>query len=94
MNRPPLGRLIAFALALILAMGAIVVRLAILQVSRADAYQAIAFDQRVHPVALPAWRGRCTRRTSTPIRRMSWTRSRRRGAWPRRSAGTSTWTSS
>jgi cell division protein FtsI (penicillin-binding protein 3) len=67
MNPPPLGRLAALALALVVAMGAIVVRLAVLQVGRAEAFQAIAFDQRVHPIELPAWRGQIMDRAGEPL---------------------------
>ncbi|HSL15733.1 MAG TPA: penicillin-binding protein 2 [Actinomycetota bacterium] len=67
MNRPQLGRLVALALALVVAMGVIVVRLAILQVSRAGAFQAIAFDQRVHPIELAPWRGQIVDRTLEPL---------------------------
>ncbi|TMK65734.1 MAG: penicillin-binding protein 2 [Actinobacteria bacterium] len=58
MKRPPMRRLIALLAVLALAMGAIVLRLSVLQVSQARAYQSYALDQRLHTVTLPASRGR------------------------------------
>ena len=58
MKRPPMRRLIALLAVLALAMGAIVLRLSVLQVSQARAYRSYALDQRVHTVTLPASRGR------------------------------------
>jgi cell division protein FtsI (penicillin-binding protein 3) len=52
-----------FALALV----SIVVRLAVLQVSRAEAYQSEALRQRVSTVDLPAWRGSIVDRSGEPI---------------------------
>ena len=51
-------RLIALLAVLALAMGAIVLRLSVLQVSQARAYRSYALDQRLHTVTLPASRGR------------------------------------
>lgn len=51
-------RLIALLAVLALAMGAIVLRLSVLQVSQARAYRSYALDQRLHRVTLPASRGR------------------------------------
>jgi cell division protein FtsI (penicillin-binding protein 3) len=50
-------RLIALLAVLALAMGAIVLRLSVLQVSQARAYRSYALDQRLHTVTLPASRG-------------------------------------
>ncbi len=58
MNRPPMRRLIALLGALVVAMGAIVLRLTVLQVSQARAYRSYALDQRLHTFAVPASRGR------------------------------------
>ena len=58
MKRPPMRRLIALLAVLALAMGAIVLRLSVLQVSQARAYRSYALDQRLHTVTLPASRGR------------------------------------
>jgi cell division protein FtsI (penicillin-binding protein 3) len=46
---------------------AIVVRLGVLQVSRAEAYQTEAIEQRVSTVTLPAWRGRILDRSGEPL---------------------------
>ncbi len=58
MKRPPMRRLIALFAVLALAMGAIVLRLTVLQVSQARAYSSYALDQRLHTLTLPASRGR------------------------------------
>ena len=58
MKRPPMRRLIALFAVLAIAMGAIVLRLTVLQVSQARAYQSYALDQRLHTLTLPASRGR------------------------------------
>jgi cell division protein FtsI (penicillin-binding protein 3) len=55
--RPPLKRLVSLFCVMVLALAVIVVRLAVLQVSQAGAYQTKALDQRVHTVAIPAGRG-------------------------------------
>lgn len=57
MIRPPLRRLVSLFCVMVLALAVIVVRLAVLQVSQAGAYQTKALDQRVHTVAIPAGRG-------------------------------------
>ena len=58
MNRPPAGRLVAMFVAMSLALLAIFVRLASLQVSsQAGELQDRALDQRVRTVELPAGRG-------------------------------------
>lgn len=57
MIRPPLKRLVSLFCVMVLALAVIVVRLAVLQVSQAGAYQTKALDQRVHTVAIPAARG-------------------------------------
>jgi cell division protein FtsI (penicillin-binding protein 3) len=49
------------------ALVSIVVRLAVLQVSRAEAYQDEARQQRVSTVTLPAWRGRILDRSGEPL---------------------------
>jgi cell division protein FtsI (penicillin-binding protein 3) len=51
-------RLIALFAMLTLAMGAIVLRLTVLQVSQARAYRSFALEQRLHTLTVPAWRGR------------------------------------
>ncbi|HEX9122565.1 MAG TPA: penicillin-binding protein 2 [Actinomycetota bacterium] len=60
-------RLVALFASLILAFGAIVVRLAVLQVSQADAYQTKALDQRLQTVSLPATRGQILDRSGEPL---------------------------
>ena len=67
MRRPPLRRLIAMFVFFAFALLSIVVRLAVLQVSRAEAYQDEAMQQRVSTVTLPAWRGRILDRSGEPL---------------------------
>jgi cell division protein FtsI (penicillin-binding protein 3) len=66
-RRPPLRRLIAMFVFFAFALLSIVVRLAVLQVSRAEAYQDEAMQQRVSTVTLPAWRGRILDRSGEPL---------------------------
>jgi cell division protein FtsI (penicillin-binding protein 3) len=56
-------RLIALFGVLTLAMGTIVLRLTVLQVSQARAYRSFALDQRLHTLTLPASRGRVVDRS-------------------------------
>ncbi|MFB3739035.1 MAG: peptidoglycan D,D-transpeptidase FtsI family protein [Candidatus Velamenicoccus archaeovorus] len=67
MKRPPVRRLLALFLGLVLALGAIVVRLTVLQVNQADAYQTRALDQRLRSVTLPAGRGQILDRSGEPL---------------------------
>src|SRR2546425_900366 len=55
--RPPAGRLVAMLLVLVLGFVAILTRLALLQVKDAAAFQALARDQRLRDIPLPAPRG-------------------------------------
>ena len=57
MSRPPAGRLVALFALMAFALGAISVRLVVLQVSQAQELQDRAFDQRVRTIDLPAQRG-------------------------------------
>jgi cell division protein FtsI (penicillin-binding protein 3) len=56
-SRPPLGRLGALFMVLILGFTGIVVRLMFLQVRDSDAFEALAKQQRVRTIELPARRG-------------------------------------
>lgn len=67
MKRPPLRRLIALFAFFTVALASIVVRLVVLQVSRAQAYQNEAMRQRVSTVGLPAWRGRILDRSGDAL---------------------------
>jgi cell division protein FtsI (penicillin-binding protein 3) len=67
MRRPPLRRLIAMFALFAFALASIVVRLGVLQVSRAEAYQDEAMRQRVSTVEVPAWRGRILDRSGEPL---------------------------
>jgi cell division protein FtsI (penicillin-binding protein 3) len=73
-SRPPAGRLVALFLVMTLAFVGITVRLAFLQVSRAEELQDLAFEQRVRTTLLPADRGEILDRNgehlalSTPAR--------------------------
>lgn len=57
MPRPPIGRLVALLCVMLLALGAIFVRLTVLQVSQAADLRTLAADQRLRTVDLPAQRG-------------------------------------
>jgi cell division protein FtsI (penicillin-binding protein 3) len=56
-RRPPLKRLVALFGVMVFALGAILVRLSVLQVSQAASLRDRALDQRVRTVTLPAARG-------------------------------------
>jgi cell division protein FtsI (penicillin-binding protein 3) len=66
-RRPPIGRLIALLVVMTFALGAIFVRLTVLQVSQAADMRARAEDQRVWTIALPAQRGEILDRTGHPL---------------------------
>ena len=55
--KPPAQRLVAVLAAMILGLGGILTRLVLLQVKDAAAFQALARDQRVRDIPLPATRG-------------------------------------
>jgi cell division protein FtsI (penicillin-binding protein 3) len=57
MTRPPIGRLVALLCVMVLALGAILVRLSVLQVSQAADLRDQAAEQRLETVTLPATRG-------------------------------------
>jgi cell division protein FtsI (penicillin-binding protein 3) len=56
-GRPPAGRLVALFVILALSFAGVAVRLVVLQVRDADEYLALAREQRVRSVSLPAVRG-------------------------------------
>lgn len=56
-SRPPAHRLVALLAALALGFGAILVRLVVLQVADASAYQELALSQRLRYITIPAVRG-------------------------------------
>jgi cell division protein FtsI (penicillin-binding protein 3) len=66
-KRPPIGRLVALLVVMTFALGAIFVRLTVLQVSQAADMRARAEQQRVWTVALPAQRGEILDRTGGPL---------------------------
>ncbi len=57
MRRPPVRRLVALLAFLLFALGGIFVRLSVLQVRDASAYERMAMSQRLRVIALPAQRG-------------------------------------
>lgn len=67
MRRPPVHRLVALLTVIVLAFGAIFVRLTVLQVSQAASFRDRALDQRVRTVALPATRGQILDRQGEPL---------------------------
>jgi cell division protein FtsI (penicillin-binding protein 3) len=67
MPRPPIGRLVALLVVMTFALGAIFVRLTVLQVSQAADLRARAEQQRVWTVAMPAQRGEILDRAGGPL---------------------------
>jgi cell division protein FtsI (penicillin-binding protein 3) len=67
MSRPPLQRLVALLAVMVVAFGAIFVRLTVLQVSQAASFRDRALEQRVRTVELPATRGRILDRNGEPL---------------------------
>ncbi|HEX2032470.1 MAG TPA: penicillin-binding protein 2 [Actinomycetota bacterium] len=57
MTRPPAGRLAALFVAFALSFAGVGARLVVLQVRDAEAYEALARDQRLRSISLPAGRG-------------------------------------
>jgi cell division protein FtsI (penicillin-binding protein 3) len=66
-RRPPLSRLVALLVAMILAFGGIFARLTVLQVSQAASLQDLALAQRLRTVELPAERGEIVDRSGEPL---------------------------
>lgn len=62
-RKPPAGRLVALFVVLTLAFAGVAGRLVVLQVRDAAAYEALARDQRIREIALPATRGSIYDRT-------------------------------
>jgi cell division protein FtsI (penicillin-binding protein 3) len=56
-RRPPAGRLVGLFVVMALAFAGVAVRLVLLQVREADAYEALAREQRIRSISLPAARG-------------------------------------
>ena len=67
MKRPPVHRLVVLLVAVVLAIGGIVVRLAVLQVRESGTYAELGSTQRVHTEPLPALRGEILDRTGVPM---------------------------
>ena len=67
MRRPPAGRVLFLLAAMLLALGAIAVRLAVLQVRDHHELAAEGLSQRVHPTDLPAERGKILDRAGVPL---------------------------
>jgi cell division protein FtsI (penicillin-binding protein 3) len=66
-KRPPVHRLIVLLVAVVFAIGGIVVRLAVLQVRESGTYAELGSTQRVHTEPLPALRGEMLDRTGVPM---------------------------
>jgi cell division protein FtsI (penicillin-binding protein 3) len=56
-RRPPAGRLVALFVIMALAFSGVAARLILLQIREADAYNALAREQRIRTISLPAARG-------------------------------------
>jgi cell division protein FtsI (penicillin-binding protein 3) len=67
MKRPPAGRLIALLVAMVVALGGIVVRLGILQLRESGTYQALGIEQRLRTEDLPATRAKILDRNGSPL---------------------------
>ncbi len=67
MKRPPASRLIAMLVAMVLAFGAVTVRLAFLQVGDQRSLSAMGMRQRVRTIELPAERGEIVDRNLVPL---------------------------
>lgn len=66
-TRPPVGRLLALFVVVIIAFSGIVVRLAFLQVREAGGYAQLGYEQRVRTIDLPAQRGEILDRSGAPL---------------------------
>jgi cell division protein FtsI (penicillin-binding protein 3) len=66
-TRPPVHRLVALLVVVVLAMAGIVVRLAVLQVRESGAYAELGSTQRVRTEPLPAVRGEILDRDGVPM---------------------------
>ncbi len=64
---PPLHRLVALLVALLLGLAAVVTRLTLLQVRQAAEFRDLGLDQRVRTVSLPAPRGKILDRSGQPL---------------------------
>lgn len=67
MRRPPASRLVAMLVAMVLAFGAVAVRLAFLQVGDQRSLSAMGMQQRVRTIDLPAERGEIMDRNMVPL---------------------------
>ncbi len=67
MTRPPAGRLLALLVGMTLALGGIVVRLAVLQVRESGTYEALGVEQRVRTEQLSAHRAEILDRNGSPL---------------------------
>src|SRR5439155_26893097 len=65
--QPPARRLVALLAMLSLALGCILFRLVVLQVKDASAYQAMARNELLREIALPATRGTIFDRNAQPL---------------------------
>src|SRR2546429_273404 len=66
-QRPPVHRLVALLVAVVLAIGGIVLRLAVLQLRESGTYAELGSTQRVHTEPLPALRGEILDRPGVPM---------------------------
>jgi cell division protein FtsI (penicillin-binding protein 3) len=67
MSRPPVGRLLALLVAMVLGLSGVMVRLAVLQVREGSAYEEQGYVQRLHTFDLPAQRGSILDRSRQPL---------------------------
>jgi cell division protein FtsI (penicillin-binding protein 3) len=66
-TRPPAGRLVALLVGMTLALGGIVLRLAVLQVRESGTYEALGVEQRVRTEQLSATRAEILDRNGSPL---------------------------
>ena len=67
MTRPPAGRLVALLVGMVLALGGIMVRLAVLQVRESGTYETLGVQQRVRTEQLSATRAEILDRNGSPL---------------------------
>jgi cell division protein FtsI (penicillin-binding protein 3) len=66
-TRPPAGRLVALFVAMVVALGGVVVRLGFLQLRDSGAYQELGIEQRLRTEELPATRAKIVDRDGSPM---------------------------
>jgi cell division protein FtsI (penicillin-binding protein 3) len=66
-SRPPVGRLLALFVCMVVALAGVVIRLGMLQLRESGTYAALGVEQRLRTEQLPAVRARLLDRTGSPL---------------------------